>query len=226
MTMKRYLASADLEGAVVVQDIRTAGRPSLRFAETYFHVQGGGQKADRGTIGPAEVYDVRYADDGGIDHFVTDASGFEIGQKYPFAIDPLWRRLNSGYHSTAHLLAAVFEKLHPCTHATSGRKWPGEAGLEFALPSDDPGLHASILDSISELELTIIQETKNGLPIRIVGDPFVSRACQIGHYQPVPCGGTHLASTSEIGAFSIRSITCNAKTARVDYYMMPVDRPR
>jgi Ser-tRNA(Ala) deacylase AlaX len=226
MTIKRYLASTDLEGEAVVAAIRTEGRPSLRLTETYFHVQGGGQKADRGTLGSGEIYDVRYADDGGIDHFVTDINQFEIGKKYPFSIDPAWRRLNSGYHSTAHLLAAVFEKLHPGTHATSGRKWPGEAGLEFELPSDDSGFRKGVLDSLSVLELMIVQEINNGMPIRIVGDPFVSRACQIGDYQPVLCGGTHLASTSEIGAFSIRSIKSSTNTVRVDYYMIPVDGPR
>ena len=61
MTNKRYLAEpASYSGEATVTAILQGELPIVRLSETLFHPQGGGQKADRGTIGSASVTDVAH----------------------------------------------------------------------------------------------------------------------------------------------------------------------
>lgn len=221
MTIKRYLADPQLEGEVIVTEVRSEGRPSIRLAETPFHVQGGGQKADRGLIGGHDIYDVRTSEDGGIDHFVVDASQFEVGQTYPFAIDPGWRQLNATYHSAGHLLAAVCETMFPGMVAMQGHQWPGEARVDFKSSDGDPETCSRMVASRDAIEAAVRADIARAVAVSIVGDPFFNRACQIGAYAPVPCGGTHVGSAAEIGGFAIRSIKGKSDgVVRVGYELM------
>ncbi len=217
MTIKRYLETAVLTGDVIVARVSAGSQPSIRLAETYFHVQGGGQRADRGTIGGVLVKDVRQAEDGGVDHYMVDVEAFESGESYTFAIDAEWRIQNSNLHSAGHLLAAVCEAMFPGTRALGGHHWPGEARVDFAPPSDDPDMQSRMLKSGEEIEARVRAEVSSGLSIRIVGDPFNNRACQIGLYPLMPCGGTHAETTADIGAFRLRSVKAKGAMIRIGY---------
>jgi Ser-tRNA(Ala) deacylase AlaX len=60
------------------------------------------------------------------------------------------------------------------------------------------------------------------LPIKVVGDPFSSRAIQIGDFLPaVPCGGTHVESAAEIGRVGVRGIKFKSGQLRIGYSVVP-----
>jgi alanyl-tRNA synthetase len=100
MTVKRYLCDPiTLSGIVTVTEIVAADRPIVHLAETWFHPQGGGQKADRGKIGSMIVTHVAH-NAGDVDHFVSDVSSVRVGDELAFEIDPDWRRLNAAYHTS------------------------------------------------------------------------------------------------------------------------------
>lgn len=220
MTLKHYLAAPSLQGEVVIDAVIYGDRPSLRLKATPFHVQGGGQKADRGTIGKIAILDVRQSAEGTIDHFVLEAAGLEAGAIYPFAINPEWRRLNSIYHSAGHLLAAICERMFPGVHATSGHHFPGEARVEFAVEGASSGMERMV-GAKDAIEQAVRAEIDRDLPVTIVGDPYASRACQIGDFPPIACGGTHVTSTANIGHFSVRSIKRRGEAVRIGYELSP-----
>jgi alanyl-tRNA synthetase len=217
MTTKRYLADPALTGLVQVISIINGERPAVRLAETPFHVQGGGQKADRGNVGGVEVIDVRQSSDGGIDHLVTATKGLEVGGTYSFSIDPAWRKLNANYHSAGHLLAAVCELRFPGAMASAGHQFPGEARVDFNIEGAPSGVVDELMGAANVIEAAVRAEIAKALPIAIIGDPFVNRACQIGNFPIIACGGTHASSTAEIGEFSIRSIKRKGPVIRVGY---------
>src|SRR5579871_5452861 len=137
MTIKKYLAEpGKYAGEVTVVDIIAGERPALRVAETWFHPQGGGQKADRGTVGPVHVTHVGH-NGGEVDHFVSSLDGIEVGKTYPFTIDTRWRKLNMAYHTAGHLIAGIVEGQYSQLHAVAGHQWPGEARVEFEGSMDD-----------------------------------------------------------------------------------------
>ncbi|TDW59966.1 Ser-tRNA(Ala) deacylase AlaX [Novosphingobium sp. PhB55] len=220
MAIKRYLADPALYGSVQVIAIIDGQRPAVRLAETPFHVQGGGQKADRGTIGGVDVTDVRQSSDGGIDHLVTDTSGLEVGRTYSFAVDPEWRNLNANYHSAGHLLAAVCESRFPGIFAAAGHQFPGEARVDFCVEAAQPSTVDDLMGASNAIEAAVCAEIAKALPIAIVGDPFVDRSCQVGDFPVIACGGTHAISTADIGKFSIRSIKRKGPLIRVGYELI------
>jgi alanyl-tRNA synthetase len=201
LTIRRYLAEPTLSGTVEVVDIIRADKLVLRLAETWFHVQGGGQQSDQGKIGSVDVIDVKPCAGGVVDHVVSSLDGIEVGQTYAFTIDEARRLLNTRLHSAGHLLAGVVESEFEGVKAAGGHHWPGEGRVDFEL---DP---ASAFDGSAAAIAEAVQRTIEGhLPITVEGDPFVNRICRIGSFRAIPCGGTHLPSTDAIGTFSVRSV--------------------
>lgn len=211
-TTKEYLRDPALSGETTITAILTEERPIVRTAGTWFHAQGGGQKADRGTIGQVEVYNVRHAPEGEVDHYVNSIAGLKVGATYPFVIDADWRRLNANYHSAGHLLAAVAEQMFVGIHAVNGHHWPGEARVEF----EGQDLER-VVARLEDLEEQINAAIRKGAGIRTLGDPLHDRKVQIGDFAPLPCGGTHATTTHEIGAIELRSAKVKGGVLRVGY---------
>jgi alanyl-tRNA synthetase len=211
MTLKRYLTHTQLSGTAVVTEVIPGERPVLRLRETWFHPQGGGQKADRGFIGPAQV--VHVAHNGAhVDHFVDSIDGLEVGREYAYSIDAYWRRLNSVYHTAGHLIASVAESVYPDLKAVSGHQWPGEARVEFE----------SISPLGSEIQTEELQARLEGalserLSVKIEGDPFASRHIVIGAYPGIPCGGTHVDDLKDIEKIMIAGVKRKGNRIRVSY---------
>ena len=129
-TIKRYLFDPSLTGTTKITALLENDRPIVRLAETWFHPQGGGQKADRGYINDIPVLHVAHANDE-IDHVVASTEGLAIGVTVRVVVDADWRQLNSAYHTVGHLIAHLGEALYPSMKAISGHHWPGEARVEF-----------------------------------------------------------------------------------------------
>ena len=217
MSRKKYLEEYRIKGEVTITEFLIEGENKIvRTHQTWFHAQGGGQKADRGHIGPAQVLHVSHNGDN-IDHFVDRVEGLEVGQAYVFEIDAEWRRLNSVYHTSGHLIASLVESLNPKFIAIAGHQWPGEARVEFLAESD------SFLgpDFKFQLQHKIDEAIASSLKIRLEGDPFTSRAIGIGEFAPIPCGGTHLQSLAEVQTVQVKDMKIKKGKLRVSYEAVP-----
>jgi alanyl-tRNA synthetase len=212
MTTKAYLKDPALSGTMMITAVLNEDRPVIRAESTWFHAQGGGQKADRGMIGGVEVYNVRHAEGGEVDHYVTSLDGIAVGQSYEFLIDPDWRRMNANHHSAGHLIAAVTEAGFPDVTATNGHHWPGEARVEFK----GAGV-ARVAAELADLQEQVDQAVRRASPIHVIGDPFTDRKVQIAGFPALPCGGTHASMTSELGSVVLRSAKMKGDTLRIGY---------
>jgi alanyl-tRNA synthetase len=210
MTVKRYLDDPTLSGTVRVVDLIDGDKKFVRLAETWFHPQGGGQKADRGVIGEARVVHVTHAEGGAVDHHVEDFAGLAIGGEYPFAVDVDWRRLNAAYHTAGHLIGALVEAQGGFV-ALAGHQWPGEARVEF----DGEGGEATEVQARLVADLATVMAA--GAEVAIEGDPRVDRAIRIGAYPPIPCGGTHVSRLADIGDVRIDAVKRKSGRLRVSY---------
>lgn len=215
MTRRRYYETSDLQVVTRVTDtgLDKTG-PWIVTEETVAHVKGGGQKGDRGTINGIAFHDVVGSEgrNGPARHYVDCEPPFTVGDTVTIQVDAQWRQRQATLHDGGHLTAAVGEVLVPGLKAVSGHHYDGESRVEFIgdLPPnlDDFGV---------KLETAINEAVRSDLLIRIVGDPFENRAVQIGDYPPVPCGGTHPKSTSELGRVEIRSVKAKGGKLRVSY---------
>jgi len=213
-THKAYLAEPHiLMSEATVVELLSGDRPVARLHRTYFHPQGGGQKGDRGFIGPVAVLDTKHAEGHEVDHFVSTLEGLVIGQTYPIKIDTGTRHLNAANHSAGHLIAALVEPSFPEIKAVQGHHWPGEARVEFEgiITEDILARVASFLQP--SLDKALSEKWR----VALLGDPFVNRSIQLGFTQPVPCGGTHVAHLDQIKSITIKGLKKKSDRMRVHY---------
>jgi alanyl-tRNA synthetase len=211
MTLKRYLYEPTLGGSAVITEIGSDEQFWIRLNQTWFHPQGGGQKADKGTVDDIPVIHVAHFD-GEVNHYVEMLTGLEIGKEVSLKVDPGWRRTNAKSHTAGHLIAAIAESLFPGIKAVSGHHWPGEARVEFSgkpLPTAD-----EVLKRLSD---ALSQAIGDGLPVEIIGDPLVSRSIQIGEFSAVPCGGTHLENLDSLDEVELTKVKIKSGKLRVSY---------
>ncbi|WP_129141112.1 alanyl-tRNA editing protein [Modicisalibacter coralii] len=210
MTIRRYLENSALTGEVTVTSVITGEKVIIRTSETWFHPQGGGQRGDRGKIGDAQVLDTRFSADGQIDHIVSDAGRIQPGMKLPFTIDEEQRMINMRMHSAGHLIAGVVEASFPGLIAVSGHHWPGEGRVEFREEKQTDITQAEVARLVGKA-------IEADLKVAISGDPYTNRVCSIENYRPIPCGGTHVSSTSEIFDIEIKGIKRKKGKLRIGY---------
>ncbi len=198
--------------------------------QTIFYPQGGGQPSDQGKISgegfELSVLTVRRIGEE-IRHYLEKSEATDLkGLKVACLVDKDRRMLNARYHTAAHLLGNVAEALYSGFQAIKGHSFPGEAYVEFqgaSLPEADKlmdGLKAAIDSNLKtkifETDRESFERLFYKLPYEIPGDKKF-RVMQIESFPPVPCGGTHLSNTGEIGIVEIGKIKTKNGMARIAY---------
>src|SRR5438045_8871384 len=111
MTERLYLNDPYLTrfSARVVSVSDLEGRPAAILDRTAFYPEGGGQPADRGTLGGAQVVDVQESG-GDVVHLLDRplAPGSEVEGR----VDWVRRLDHIQQHHGQHLLSAAFERVH------------------------------------------------------------------------------------------------------------------
>jgi alanyl-tRNA synthetase len=214
MTRRLYHEDAYLrrfEGEVIAIT-QLEGRPAVILDRTAFYPEAGGQLGDRGTLAGIAVLDTQQIDDGAIAH-VLGGDPPAIGTIAAGEIDWARRRQHMAQHTAQHLLSGALldRAAAPTASARLG---------ESALTID------AARDRIPDAELAAAEALANDLidddlPIRawfpspeelaqlsLRRDPKVDteiRVVAIGEFDYSPCGGTHCARTSQLGAIRITS---------------------
>jgi alanyl-tRNA synthetase len=192
--------------------------------QTIFYPQGGGQPCDHGKIIGDDfeyaVRDVRQIEDE-IRHYIENGSAQNSPPNSLKNIDVKCilhkerRLLNARHHTAGHLLGNVVEELYSDLKAQKCHAFPGEAYIEFRgdeVPNE-PSLSDALRNAIAKKLSTKIFETDRKqfesvyykLPYEIPENKKF-RVMQIGNYPPIPCGGTHVKSTGEIGEIMLKKM--------------------
>jgi alanyl-tRNA synthetase len=211
MTRRLYHDDAALRRfeATVVAVTAHAGKPAIVLDETAFYPEAGGQLGDHGTLGGIEVVDTQEVD-GAIVH-VLAAPGPVVGARITGELDWARRRQHMAQHTAQHLLSGAL--LDRAAAATASARL-GETALTIDVQRD----------RIPEHELAAAEELANALidddlavrawfpppgelaQLKLRRDPKVEadiRVVAIGDFDFSPCGGTHAARTSQLGAVRI-----------------------
>jgi len=189
---------------------------------TAFYPTSGGQPFDTGTLGDAAVVDVIDCDGEKVVH-VSDRP-VEIGEVHG-VID--WRRRfdHMQQHTGQHLLSAVFVELFrmPTVSFHLGRD----------ISTIDLAAAAISAERIAEAERRANEIVFEDRPVRIsfgtaeelaatgirkeVKREGILRAIEIEGIDRQPCGGTHTASTGQIGAILLRRVEKMKGNWRVEF---------
>jgi misacylated tRNA(Ala) deacylase len=185
-------------------------RPYVILADTILYPEGGGQPADRGSVGGVEVLDVQKAE-GAIRHTLSGPA-----PSGPVTVELDWARRfdHMQQHTAQHLLTAVADARFGW-HTTAFHL--GERTCDIEL--DTPGMTA---EEGAELEEAVAVEIRAARPVtarRVSPEAYEdmqvrSRGLPEGHTGDVrlveiegidvtTCGGTHCRSTGEIEALKL-----------------------
>jgi alanyl-tRNA synthetase len=233
MTQRLYYSDSHLvefEARVLEVSKTEDGRAAVSLDRTAFYPTGGGQPTDTGTLGAVRVVECVDEEDGRVLH-VCEGEPPAAGQLVTGRVD--WpRRLDHiQQHTGQHILSQAFVELYGAqTRSFRMTEEMCEIDVELEDPSDEKVERAVrraneiVWDDRAVRVHFATPEEAARMPLRKdSAREGELRVIEIEGFDFSPCGGTHAASTGEVGcvvarqwerakprAFPIRSSTCTA----------------
>jgi len=228
-----------VRGMVRNGQVVTAANPGdtveIVLSETPFYAEAGGQDSDAGVIKAAgrtwQVTDVQRPVPGLVAHTVTLDAPLTVGEAVEAEVDALSRRGARQAHSATHILhAALLELVGDQAVQAGSYNRPGYLRFDFATPSGlSPQLVAEIeercnialRDDLAVTETTMKLEDAKAIGAQAMfGEkyPPIVRVISMGDAWSLElCGGTHVASSAQIGLITLLSeSSIGAGTRRVE----------
>jgi alanyl-tRNA synthetase len=222
----------------------------VKLAESPFYAAGGGQVSDVGTIEcehgdcVARVENVLTVGGDRIPEVIVEAGTLQVGEQVLARVDHLRRHETECNHTATHLLqAALRERVGG--HVRQAGSYVGPDKLRFDF-SHGQALSAEELRDVEDRVnariagndpvraiTTTLEEAKRLGAMALFGEKYgeVVRMVEVGEgagggenlYSRELCGGTHVRSTGEIGAFRIlHETSSSANVRRIEAVTGPV----
>ena len=216
MTERLYYSDA-YQGsfdANVVDLIESPDGPAIVLDRTCFYPTSGGQAHDTGRLGDFRVVDVVAAADGTVRHLV-EAEAKELAQLADRSVhgelDWLRRYDHMQQHAGQHLLSGIFHHLFGA-ETVSVHFGARESTIDLAVPAltaeqmDEAGAFANdmVYRNLPIKSYFVSADELSALPLR--RPPKVSgriRIVEIDGFDYSACGGTHPATTGELGPIKL-----------------------
>ncbi len=182
----------------------------VTLEETIFYAFSGGQESDAGTIGGRKVLDAR-KDGRDILYTLEAGHGLNTGDAVSVQIDGARRFKLMRLHLAAEIILELAYQNLPGIEKIGAHIAEDKARIDFEWP-----------ENISRL-FPVMQEKAGAL---VAADhPIVSafsdevaqrRYWEIEGFACVPCGGTHLRRTGEIGAITLKRVNIGKGKERIE----------
>lgn len=185
----------------------------IRLKETIFYAMSGGQESDRGTIGG---YDVIKAERRNLDivYSIDPNHSLRPEEYVEVKIDWVRRYRLMRLHLAAEIVLELIYRSMPDIEKIGAHISEDKARIDFRWPDS----LVSCLESISGEANRIIQQNQE--VISAYSDETLQRRYwQIAGFAKVPCGGTHLRYTEEIGAIYLKRKNPGKSKERIEIYL-------
>ncbi len=202
-----YLRRFDAD-VVAITTYKT--KPAIVLDQTAFYPEAGGQLGDRGQLGGASVIDTQETDDGTIVHVIAGEPP-AVGTRVTGELDWLRRRQHMAQHTAQHLLSgALLDRAQAPT--VSARLGESALTIDVArdrIPEGELAGAEDLANDVVDDDLAIrawFPSPDELARMKLRRDPKVTagiRVIAIGEFDFSPCGGTHCARTSQLGAVRI-----------------------
>ncbi|OGB50628.1 MAG: alanyl-tRNA editing protein [Burkholderiales bacterium RIFOXYC12_FULL_60_6] len=201
-----YLTRVETSVSAVADD-------EVLLCSTIFFALSGGQERDHGTIGG---FQVRQASKRGTDiwYALPDGHSLKVGQPVVVEIDWPRRYQLMRLHFAAELvLELVYRKL-PGVKKTGAHISQDKARIDFDLPASIAEILPDIADAANAIvaaNLVIVTGFEDIVAER--------RYWMINDFSRVPCGGTHVSRTGEVGSISLKRKNQGKNQERIEIYV-------
>ena len=206
--------------AKLIDIVKTEKAAFLVFDQTPFYAELGGQAGDSGTalVDGQLVHIVVCVKDKSGRHLHKAAEGspsLAIGGKAELSVDSVRRRAISRHHSAAHLIHWALRKTLG-THIRQAGTSKTADRMRFDFSHFEAVTHAQLLEVERLVNEKVIDnagvqiyetefDKKPADTLAFFGDKYgrIVRVVDIGGYSKELCGGTHVATTGEIGLIKL-----------------------
>ncbi|MDT7605183.1 MAG: alanyl-tRNA synthetase, partial [Acidobacteriota bacterium] len=201
----------EFDATVVAASEIAPGRAAVVLDRTAFYPTGGGQPHDTGTLEGARVIDCVEDEDGGVQHIVEGAS-LAIGARVSGRVEWERRLEHMQQHTGQHILSQSFVELYGAqTRSFRMTEDACEIDVELLDPSDekveravrranevvwnDRAVRVHLVTPAEAARMPLRKDSAREGELRVI---------EIEGFDFSPCGGTHAASTGEVGCVVAR----------------------
>jgi Ser-tRNA(Ala) deacylase AlaX len=197
--------------------VASVAAADVMLERTIFYALSGGQESDHGTIGGRSVLAAR-KDGAEIVYALPDGHGLRPGETVEVAIDWPRRYRLMRLHFAAEIVLELAYEMLPGIAKIGAHIASDKARIDFAwaenIAGQFPGFSARLRE-IVERDAAILSAFSD----RAAG----RRYWEIPGFARVPCGGTHLRRTGEIGAVALKRKNIGKGKERIEIHVD--DRP-
>ena len=228
MTLRLYRVDPFLRrfSARVTALASVDGRPAVTLDQTAFYPTSGGQACDRGALGGVAVVDVSERDDGQILHALARPAGVAVGDRVEGEIDWPRRFDHMQQHTGQHVLSAACVRVAGLD-TLSVHMGDEDCTIDLPTPRLEPALiervedaaNQAIYDDLPVIAREVTAAELPGIPLR--KPPTVTGLIRIVEVQGLDwsaCGGTHVASTGQIGMIRVYKAEKRGNETRIHFH--------
>lgn len=182
----------------------------IALDQTIFYAFSGGQQSDSGTISNLEVLEAKKE---GYEIYYTlpAAHGLSVGDEVDIRINWEKRYKLMKLHFAAELILELVYQKYAHPEKVGANITEDKARIDFVWDGNIKDIFPELLEALSHLiesDLPILSDYENRNEER--------RFWQIDGFAKVPCGGTHLKSTSEIGQVLLKRTNIGGGKERIE----------
>ena len=194
-------------------NVATVSGADITLSETIFFAFSGGQESDIGTINDQTVL---VAQKRGLDVVYTLAEGHGLvaGQSVLVQIDWARRYQLMRLHFAAELVLELFYKNLGGVNKVGAHIAQDKARIDFAWPESISSL-LPLIESDANAIISVNMEIITGFD----DEQNERRYWEISGFSRVPCGGTHVKRTGEIGPIKLKRNNKGRGNERVEIYL-------
>lgn len=193
--------------------VTTVSGSSITLSETIFFAFSGGQESDMGSIAGQKVIS---AQKNGLDFVYTlpDNHGLVVGQAALIEIDWDRRYRLMRLHFAAELVLELFYKNLVGVNKVGAHIAQDKARIDFAWPENISPLLPQI-EAAAKSIVSANMQIKTGFD----DEPNERRYWEIDGFSRIPCGGTHVRKTGEVGPIKLKRNNRGRGNERVEIYL-------
>jgi alanyl-tRNA synthetase len=197
---------------------------SVLLDQSAFYPESGGQMADHGRLDELAVIDVRLDEQGRVHHLI-DGPAPAVGNRVYGHVDEARRREHMALHTGQHILSRALLEI---TGAETISARLGETACTIDIDRESladgelgrvEDLATSVIDDALQVRAFFPSEQQLG-ELALRRTPKVQtqiRVVTIGDFDATPCGGTHCASSAEVGLIHITHTERQRRALRIHF---------
>jgi len=200
--------------------VQSVAGDAITLDQTVFYALSGGQESDRGRVGGHDVLEAR-KDGAGIAYVLAAGHGLRSGDRVQVQID--WPRRYSlmRLHFAAELVLELVYRARPGIEKIGAHIAEDKARVDFASNENISALFPGILQAAQEISTADRPIVSAFFDENASDETAGWRYWEVEGFARVPCGGTHLRRTGEVGTMRLKRKNIGAGKERIEITLDP-----